>query len=429
MVRTAPTAGATHGLRQSPFVTLAEQGQPRPPEPPATPSTLATAQNARTGKTYRNVGTATEEAEGGDTILVSPGLVLQGQNAYYQFGLITIWRPITLKQQIPGVRNRPTLRSLSARNSSYGNGFYGINVRDRAASESGAIVIDGFNFDTFDGPEAIRIEKWQPGPKRSITVRNVRIADATQGVLGGGPGDTLVLENIEAVDCGGFISSYEHPFYVGGDSVTVRGVWSYATKPLGVGRHLFKIRARAAIIEACVFDGQGTDSESCIDIPNGGSYVVRSCVLIQSPQVVENSWANGPIGYGVEGSGATSSSAADWNTWKHSLDLQQNVIITPKPKCLQIVRTNQNTPAFARNFIDNIVMSASDVAWTDFVLKSLNNSRETFTPNYASVFDTSNFAYTRRAGPLSGSRNWTDKRYVHPAAYDASRTDSARGLG
>jgi hypothetical protein len=76
-------------------------------------------------------------------------------------------------------------------------------------------------------------------------------------------------------------------------------------------------------------------------------------------------------------------------------------------------------------------MSASDAAWNHFASSEgggADNSRIPYTADYGAVFETRDLAYTRRAGPIPGSRKWTDKRYVHPAGYNSSRADSYRGL-
>jgi hypothetical protein len=127
-----------------------------------------------------------------------------------------------------------------------------------------------------------------------LTVRKVHFHDNQQGILSGGGGGVLLVEN-SLFERNGF-AGRAHGVYAGPEveRFVFRDNRILATSG---GGHGLKSRARQTIIEGNVIAGlDGRDSRA-IDIPDGGAVVVRGNVLEKGP----NSESGQMIGLALEG--------------------------------------------------------------------------------------------------------------------------------
>lgn len=128
---------------------------------------------------------------------------------------------------------------------------------------------------------------------RDLVIRNVYFHDNQEGVLGG-HGGSLVIER-SRFERNGYNRGFAHSVYITSvDTFVFRNNRVLSTKDEGQG---VKSRAKETIIEGNVIAGLDARDSRAIDVPNGGTIVIRSNVL----QKGVNSSNSQMIGLGLEG--------------------------------------------------------------------------------------------------------------------------------
>lgn len=222
------------------------------------------------GCDYRNIDEAVRTARPNDIVVVAPGIYQQG---------VAIRTPgLTLKGE-PGAHLK------------------GQAVEGKAAIvvKADDVVIDGIECSDIKVRDSngacIRVEAV------NLIVRNVYFHDNEEGILAGGKGGTLIVENSRFERNG--LAGRAHGVYVSGqvESFVFRNNQVLDTMDSG---HGVKSRARRTIIENNVIASlHGKDSRA-IDIPNGGDIVIRGNVLQKGPN--SENWQM--IGLALEGKGS-----------------------------------------------------------------------------------------------------------------------------
>ncbi len=171
------------------------------------------------------------------------------------------------------------------------------------------VVIDSIEFHDAKVPDqngaGIRAEG------NGLTIINSGFYDGENGILGPDAGDLTIIRSEFARN--GFGDGYTHNIYVGpANKVTVTASYFHEAK---IG-HNFKSRARETRIEDSYFmDGPSGTASYQVDVPNGGTVLLRGNMLQKGPNA-DNSTV---INYGSEGlrSGYT-----------HSLELIHNTVVS-----------------------------------------------------------------------------------------------------
>lgn len=231
---------------------------------PPTPSNTVTV--CKTGCDHTTLAAALNAARDGDTVSVGAGLYTDG-------GVIRA--------------NDLTLTADS-----------GAHLRGGAVEGKAALVIKGDNA-LIEGLEcsAITVRDRNGACIRleghTLTVRHVYFHDSQQGVLANAGSGDIVIEDsrFERLGEGG----RAHGIYVNtADSLTIRRTEVISTRGQG---HAVKSRAARTVIEDSVLAGLNGQDSRLIDVSNGGSLIVRNCVLQKGP----NSDNREAIGFGLEG--------------------------------------------------------------------------------------------------------------------------------
>ena len=132
--------------------------------------------------------------------------------------------------------------------------------------------------------------------KGDLTVDGVKFIDNQNGILGGVPGTTVLVRNSEFNKNGLCAQSCSHGIYVG--EIKLLRVESSRFLDTRQG-HSIKSRAlRTEVIGCEIADGPDGTSSYLIDVPNGGSLVVRDNSLEKGPKSENHATA---IAIGEEG--------------------------------------------------------------------------------------------------------------------------------
>lgn len=215
---------------------------------------------------FGSLSAAIDSTQPGDVVLLAPGI--------YREAVLIRTPNITIKGE-PGAHLQGTAiegkAALVVRADNVtieGIECSGVQVRDR----NGACV---------------RIEG------RNIVIRDVYFHDNQEGVLGG-VGGTVVIEN-SRFERNGFNNGFAHSIYITtADKFVFRNNRVISTKNEGQG---VKSRAKQTVIENNVIAGLESRDSRAIDVPNGGTVVIRNNVL----QKGTNSSNSQMIGLGLEG--------------------------------------------------------------------------------------------------------------------------------
>ena len=134
------------------------------------------------------------------------------------------------------------------------------------------------------------------GEGRNLTVDGVRFINNQNGILDGTEGGTIIVRNSEFVRNGTCEAACAHAVYV--NTAALLRVENSRFSDTRQG-HSIKSRAlRTEVIGTTIVDGPSATSSYLIDVPNGGSVVVRDSTLEKGPQA-EN--RVGAIMIGLEG--------------------------------------------------------------------------------------------------------------------------------
>jgi len=204
------------------------------------------------GCDYRSLTKALREATTGATIVLTPG---------------TYFEPGVLRASGVTIRAEP-----------------GAILKGAAAEKKAALVIKG-NDTTVDGLECLDIAVRDRNGACirlegvGLILRNVYFHDSQEGLLANdGSGDILIEDSrFERLGEAG----QAHAIYVNkASSLTIRRTQILSTRDLG---HAVKSRAVRTVIEDSVLATLEGEDSRLIDVANGGSLIVRNCVLEKGP--------------------------------------------------------------------------------------------------------------------------------------------------
>lgn len=439
-------------------------------------SELATALNMRTGIVYgptesgprRNIQYAVVEARDGDTIQISPGAIwapgFGDGSSYLEGGMLHIWKSLT----VTNFRGKGRWR-LAPSSIAYVDGWSGIVIREpnQTYSNSGdtlrndprkTIVVEGFDFDNWgrkSGDFGVRVRanastgSWAD-VHASVTLRDFRVGkrpyfESASGI--NGSAENFLIEDGHVYDTGGGVGSAEgqdHDFYVGGRSLTLRGVRGSRSRGAAMAPmdgHIVKASAVNTLIEGCAFDcGPQGDNSYDIQCRAGGNVTIRGCLIIGGAKTqnrgtgvigYENEISQTPWYYGAEG---------------HSLLIEKNVIISHFDKPLVYFRPAghpwQVRGVSSVAIRDNIGMCATTSSWlprfkepvwirddpTHGRAWPVNNSVMPYGTDEPGFEGKPQMHYRRAEGPIRASAAVSTYRFVWPHGH-VPRVDDYRGLG
>jgi hypothetical protein len=209
------------------------------------------------GKSYTNPSDAIRAADDGDTVVIDPGtyfdcaivrannLTIEG--AQHDGSAILTDKTCQGKALLVIAGHDVTVRNLTLQ-------------RARVPDHNGA---------------GIRTEG------KNLTVDGVHFLNNEDGIMGGGPGSTVIVRNSEFLRNGACTGSCAHGIYVGNiDLLRVEHSRFFETKHA----HHIKSRARRTeVLDSDIQDGPEGTASYLIDVSNGGSTVVKNCILEKGP--------------------------------------------------------------------------------------------------------------------------------------------------
>ena len=130
---------------------------------------------------------------------------------------------------------------------------------------------------------------------RNLTVERVKFINNQNGILGGGQGSRIIIRDSQFLQNGTCARACAHGIYVGGDLLHVEHSRFFETRQ---GHHIKSRALRTEVIGCEIADGKNGTSSYLIEIPNGGSLVVRDSTLEKGPKSENNGAA---ISIGAEG--------------------------------------------------------------------------------------------------------------------------------
>jgi hypothetical protein len=249
------------------------------------------------GKTYTRIEAAYQAANAGDSILVYP----QSGGAVYDSVAVFLTKRKLAVLGIAAAGQRVLLHGDGFDYSGSGSvprAMFQFNPgADSCAVEN--FEISGCHNASYNGA-AFRINQ-----VNNITIRNCHVHDNDMGVMSNGTvaansAAHQLIENCIVHDNGNTADpGYNHNFYVGGTSVTIRGCDVYAATT----GHDIKSRAHITIVEGCyVHDCQNREFDLVDD--NGVTTVAASHALIAGCVIVKAANASGnktTIHFGQDG--------------------------------------------------------------------------------------------------------------------------------
>lgn len=130
----------------------------------------------------------------------------------------------------------------------------------------------------------------------NLTVDGVKFINNQDGILGGHPGETIIIRNSDFVKNGGCAPTCAHGIYINNaDLLRVENSRFSETQQA----HSIKSRAaRTEVIGCTISDGATGTSSYLIDVPNGGAVLVRGNTLQKGPKSENHTTA---IAIGEEG--------------------------------------------------------------------------------------------------------------------------------
>ncbi len=197
-------------------------------------------------------------AADGDTILIDPG----------SYTDCAVWRAsrLTIAAAGPGV----------------------VVVRDRVCQDKGIFVTVGNDITirgiTFTGARApahngagIRAQG------RNLTILDSRFIDNENGILAAAmPGSTIRMRDSEVRDNGLCAQDCAHGIYIG--RIALLDVERSRFVDQHIGHHIKSRALRTELIDDTIIDGPDGTSSYLVDVPNGGDFLMRGCVLEKGPK-------------------------------------------------------------------------------------------------------------------------------------------------
>ncbi len=130
---------------------------------------------------------------------------------------------------------------------------------------------------------------------RNLTVDHVKFINNQNGILGGGPGSRVIVRDSQFLQNGTCARDCAHGIYSGGDLLHVEHSRFFETRQ---GHHIKSRALRTEVIGCDIADGKNGTASYLIEVPNGGSLVVRDNTLEKGPRSENNGAA---ISIGAEG--------------------------------------------------------------------------------------------------------------------------------
>lgn len=391
--------------------------------------TGAAATNQRTGVVYQgssSIQAALNAAISGDTILVAP-------NQSYT-PAISITKAITIRSVVAGSKWQVNGTGLPGSTA-----CIGIDAAAAVVVEDAEVYGNKLEWN-YNAGVTTRVAG------ASVILRRCLIRDNSNGWLGAvsDTTGTVLFENCEFRDNGDY-NGLSHNIYASGANLTMRGCWSrelFYVAPGGQDRwkvswgHLVKSRARVTTLEGCRFTMESGEANRCVDLPNGGDFTMRGCLLEYNTR--QNAGGGQFISFGVEealnpaglpvhrincqqntfvnhGAGGSAANLARFVFW-----IMTNASGVPAPSAYSVtdnVFAGDYLPANKDGFYgaEGNVYSISNTLNT--VISSASMASQM--PNHAT------YDFTL-ATPVAGAQNWAAYYYAHPTNYIA-RADSYRG--
>ena len=157
-----------------------------------------------------------------------------------------------------------------------------------------------------------------------LTVDHVRFVNNQNGILAGGPqGGTMVVRNSEFVRNGVCEAACSHGIYVGNlASLRVEGSTFRDTRQ---GHHIKSRAALTEVLNNSIEDGPTGTASYMVEVPNGGSVLVRGNTMVKGPQAENHT---GAIVIGAEGvTQPTRQITIEDNTFKNEGDYQTFFVV------------------------------------------------------------------------------------------------------
>jgi hypothetical protein len=130
----------------------------------------------------------------------------------------------------------------------------------------------------------------------SLIVEHVRFVNNQDGILGGLPGSTIIVRDSEFVRNGACIAACAHGIYANdADLLRVEHSTFFETQH---GHHIKSRALRTEVIDSDIQDGPQGTASYLIDVPNGGSVVIRGNTMEKGPNTENRASA---ISIGMEG--------------------------------------------------------------------------------------------------------------------------------
>ncbi len=239
---------------------------------------MAGAAQARTlevgaGKAYPNPSAAAKDAREGDRVAIQPG-------EYFD---CAVWAANRLVIEGVGEPDKVVITDKACG----GKALFittGADITVRNLTLTRARVPDG-------NGAGIRSEGM------GLTVERVRFINNQNGILAGGPaGGTMVVRNSDFVRNGTCEASCAHGIYVGPlASLVVEGSRFSDTRQ---GHHIKSRALRTEVLNNTIQDGATGTASYLVDVPNGGTVIVRGNTMEKGPNAENHT---GAVVIGAEG--------------------------------------------------------------------------------------------------------------------------------
>jgi hypothetical protein len=292
----------------------------------------------------------------GDTILVYP---LTGDTAYEKVAVYVNKRKIIIRGVAPG--NQPV--RLVGTNYDYSGAGSVPRAMFQFNLGADSCLVENFDIsqcrNTSYNGAAFRINQ-----ANDIIIRNCEIHHNDMGIMSNGSvnGNTAanqLIENCIVHDNGNDSDpGYNHNFYVGGTSVTIRGCNIYSATT----GHNLKSRAHLTFVEGCfIHDSPNRELDLVDDAENttveGSHALVSGCIIVKDPICTGN---KAVIHFGQDGG----------NDHKGTIHIVHCTIITPFISPV----VDLSAPSAGSHFWNCIVLDITEVASNQVLINARNGA-------------------------------------------------------
>lgn len=177
----------------------------------------------------------------------------------------------------------------------------------------------------------------------NLTLKNVRFIDNENGILTWGESNKILIEDSEFIGNGK--AGRAHGIYVSGaKQLIVRRSQILGSRDQG---HGIKSRAEYTLIENSVVASLEGDDSYLIDIPGGGTAVIRNSLLVEGANTVN--WSI--VSFGVE----------TQTFERNSLKMEKNVIVTDREGGSEFINLHEDMPPPELN--SNVIVGRINYDW------------------------------------------------------------------